>query len=163
MKIYKFAEVDERQIPNRLVEDFYLAADANDAIERARAEGYKTGFHNGQSAERDGQTSKIIEEARAEEREEIANTISRWWNAKGWDPSCLTILSDFIRSRGEPKPDPVTQWVHGPNCGCPRCHPKPPKIEPIKGLDLEDSDNYVKMVNRINALVDAVNELRAKK
>jgi hypothetical protein len=169
-----------RLVPFELPDgDYVLFTDAEAEIEKARkegeADGYAEGAKNVAFAYSEG---PIAQKARAVEREGIIKDLECYLDHltpdhdapnynKGFNEGLRSVIYR-IRSRGEPKP----------KCGC-SCHASPfstlggkipdhpphlpcscQKIEPIKGLDIEDSDNYVKMVNRINALVDAVNEIR---
>jgi hypothetical protein len=111
-----------------------MLADAEAEIEKARQEGIDTAWgKNGL----DG----IREKARADERERMVNTVSHWWTAKGWDPSCFTMLTDFIRSRGKPQESKPLERL--------------PTIVHSLGQEHEAC-----VVDKINSLIDAFNDLQ---
>ena len=98
-------------------------------------------------------------EAVSREREEIVEWFHRWWIAENWDPDCWKKVEEALRSRG--KQEPLSE-IHTDGLG--RQHvmyniPQPPKIERLDcWSDWVASD----VVNKVNELVDAVNEGRGK-
>jgi hypothetical protein len=107
-------------------------SDAEAEIEKA----YLNGLNK-----RDAGRDLDIAKARADERERMVNTVSHWWTAKGWDPSCFTMLTDFIRSHGKPQ------------------EPKPLERLPTIVHSL-GQEHEACVVDKINSLIDAFNDLQ---
>lgn len=120
-----------------------MLADAETEIDKARQDGYQSGLSVMMELNQGSLTTirAVEEKACADERERMVNTVSHWWTAKGWDPSCFTMLTDFIRSRGKPQESKPLERL--------------PTIVHSLGQEHEAC-----VVDKINSLIDAFNDLQ---
>jgi len=124
-----------------------LAHDAEAEIEKARREGYAAAFNDGKAYARGDERT-----IRADERERIFRILA----GRGWGEA----LTDIIAIMNEPKSEKAAyeaaqgkmdRWFWS------TYYPSEPK--PLEKLPEELSSVYA---DKINALVDAVNEIRSK-